>query len=206
MPHPLLANRQTVRNNAAARAAVLEMLREDHKRAKKAFHDFALLDLDTEAESARRLVERTCAELTMHAALEDEFIYPATRRVLADEELIDEAEVEHVSMRRLVDTLRKMEPTDRKYCAYFAVLGEYLRSHIKEEEVEIFPVLQSAKIDWLAMKDAIDIRRAELQAGLPEPPELIDALRDGAGDRAVGRGSMGPPRAQVGRPYAVSRA
>jgi len=176
MPHALLANRQHVRNNSAARAAVLEMLREDHKRAKKAFHDFALLDLDSESESARRLVERTCAELTMHAVLEDEFIYPAARRVLADEELVDEAEVEHVALRRLIDTLRKMEPTDRKYCAYFAVLGEYLRSHIKEEELEIFPILHAAKIDWVTLKDSIDMRRAELQASLPEPPQLVEAL------------------------------
>lgn len=205
MPHAQLVNRQRVRNTAAARAAVLEMLREDHKRAKKAFHDFALLDLDGDAETARRLVERTCAELTMHAILEDEFIYPAARRVLADEELVDEAEVEHVTIRRLIDTLRKMAPSDRKYCAYFAVLGEYVRNHIKEEELEIFPVLQGAKIDWMTMKEAIEMRRSELQAGFPEPPELIDALHDAAG---LGASAIGvPPRYTNGHnPGALTRA
>lgn len=177
MPHAHLVNRNRLRVVANARAAVLETLKEDHKRAKKAFHDFSLLDLDEDPEGARRLVERTCAELTMHATLEEEFLYPAARRVMVEEEVVDEAEVEHVATRRLIDTLRKMGPSDKKYSAYFAVLGEYVRNHIKEEELEIFPILQGAKLDWVAMKEDMDIRRSELLASFPEPAELTRVMR-----------------------------
>lgn len=177
MPHALLINRNRTRANTMACAAVLDMLREDHKRAKKAFHEFSLMDIDDDPESARLLVTRTCAELTMHASLEESFLYPAARSVIAEEEMVDEAEVEHVTTRRLIDTLRKMSPTDKKYCAYFAVLGEYVRSHIREEELEMFPLLQGAKLDWVAIKQQMDMRRSELLTNFPEPLELVRTLR-----------------------------
>jgi hemerythrin superfamily protein len=69
------------RNESKVRNAVLDMLKQDHRKAKKAFSDFDKL-ADEEREQCEQIVERTCAELEVHAALEEEIFYPAVRRAI----------------------------------------------------------------------------------------------------------------------------
>lgn len=159
-------DRSRPRSISAARNEVLGMLKDDHKRAKKAFGDFENLDSDDECA---RLVDRTCGELTVHAMLEEELFYPAIRDVMRDSGLLEEAEVEHASARSLIEQLGSLSPGEERYAATFTVLGEYLQHHIKEEEREIFPQLSGARIDWEGLCDAMITRRSELiEQFLPE--------------------------------------
>jgi hypothetical protein len=57
-------------NGSKAKNEVLDMLKQDHKRAKKAFSDFEKLGSGDE-ERSEAIVERTCAELEVHATLEE---------------------------------------------------------------------------------------------------------------------------------------
>lgn len=155
------------------------MLKDDHKRAKKAFRDFERLDPEKDPEACAQLVAQCCAELTLHATLEEELLYPAARNVLADEALIDEAEVEHASAKELISQLQQMQPDEEKFAARFTVLGEYLKHHIKEEEGEIFPRLSGAKLDWQALQAQILARREQLS------DELMPADGDGADGMAA---------------------
>lgn len=161
------------RSSSTARNEVLEMLKEDHKKAKKAFRDFEKLDAEQDADACAAIVQQTCAELTLHATLEEECFYPAVRQALADDaDLLDEAEVEHQSAKDLIEKLQGMQPGDAKFAASFTVLGEYVAHHVKEEESEMFPKLTRAKIDWDALSDQMSARRAELEEQLlPEPAE-----------------------------------
>lgn len=167
------------RGASPARSAILEMLKDDHKRAKKAFRDFERLDPEKDPEACAQLVAQCCAELTLHATLEEELLYPAARNVLADEALIDEAEVEHASAKELIAQLQQMQPDEEKFAARFTVLGEYLKHHIKEEEGEIFPRLSGAKLDWQALQAQILARREQLS------DELMPADGDGADGMAA---------------------
>jgi len=167
------------RGASPARSAILEMLKDDHKRAKKAFRDFERLDPEKDPEACAQLVAQCCAELTLHATLEEELLYPAARNVLADEALIDEAEVEHASAKELISQLQQMQPDEEKFAARFTVLGEYLKHHIKEEEGEIFPRLSGAKLDWQALQAQILARREQLS------DELMPADGDGADGMAA---------------------
>ncbi|MGE5384348.1 MAG: hemerythrin domain-containing protein [Betaproteobacteria bacterium] len=162
-------NRSNNRADSTARNIILTMLKDDHKRAKKAFRDFEKLDPHEDAEECRALVEQTCGELEVHAALEEELFYPAARNYLSEEDLIDEAEVEHASLKSLIQQLKNMEPEDEKYAATFTVLGEYVKHHVREEENEMFPQLGRAKMDWKGLCDEMNSRREELmQEFLPE--------------------------------------
>ena len=58
----------------------------------------------------KEIVDQTCAELEVHARLEEELFYPAAREVLKEADLIDEAEVEHNSAKALIAQLREMVP------------------------------------------------------------------------------------------------
>ena len=147
---------------SSARTQILDELREDHKRVKKAYKQFQKLDASTDPEACAEIVTMVLDELTVHARLEEELLYPAARAQLKDAGLIDEAEVEHESMHALIDQLRGLNPEDEKYAARFTVLCEYVLHHVKEEEGEMFPQLEKAKLDWEGMAAQMTVRRAEL--------------------------------------------
>jgi len=161
---------------ASARDQVIELLKEDHKMVKKAFKDFEKRDAASEETEA--FVAQVCAELEVHATIEEELFYPAARAALEgeDEELIDEAEVEHNSAKMLIAELQGMSADDRMMKANFTVLGEYVQHHIKEEEDEMFKKLGRAKVDWDSLLHDMQQRQQELRAekGLAE-----DAQADG---------------------------
>lgn len=174
---------------AAAREEVLNMLIADHKRAKKSFKDFEKLDAQKQADAAKELVEQTCAELQVHTTLEEELFYPAVRQALKEQDLLDEAEVEHASAKQLIEQLQSMQQQnqlDGKFSATFTVLGEYVKHHIKEEEGELFEQCEKAgtKVDWAALGEQMKARKAELMEELlPQPAGALTAgLKAGAAD------------------------
>jgi hemerythrin superfamily protein len=118
---------------------------------------------DADEEEIQTLVETACAELTIHATVEEEIFYPALRDALDDTDMLDEAEVEHASAKQLITELSAMQPGDDLYEAKFTVLGEYVQHHIGEEEDEIFPKAKKAKLDLEAMGDEISARKTELR-------------------------------------------
>jgi len=141
---------------------VLKMLKEDHKKVKGIFDEFE------EASDKRRkakLVLEGVQELEVHAALEEELVYPALRKEMEEEEeLMDEALEEHHVVHVLIGELKEMSPEDERYFAKFTVLAENVRHHIKEEEGEMFPQAADAEIDWEELQQSVEQRKAELTA------------------------------------------
>jgi hypothetical protein len=154
------------RKGPSAHSEVIAMLKDDHNRAKKAFTEFEKLDVLEDSAECEALVKQTCAELEAHAMLEEELFYPAAREALDEDDLIDEAEVEHMTVRMLIEQLKDMSPEEEKYAATFKVLGEYVKHHLKEEEEEMFGQLSRAKIDWDALEQKMLERREELMSQL----------------------------------------
>ena len=185
------------RNNSAAKSAIIEELKEDHKRAKQAFREAEKLDADEDGEELKALVEQTCAELEVHATLEEELFYPAVREVLKDGDLIDEAEVEHGSAKALMAQLRAMGPEDEKYAATFKVLGEYINHHVKEEEGEIFPAMQGRSgVEWEDVQEQMMTRREQLMSemGLSEEAEEGEEIEGADGRSGAQRGARSSTR------------
>jgi hemerythrin-like domain-containing protein len=162
------AQRESARTATAARTEVLNMLKQDHKKVKKAFQDFERLDKRKQGDECQALAMQTCADLTVHTTLEEEIFYPAIRAAMREQGLIDEAEVEHASAKTLIADLQQLPPEDRAYAATFKVLGEYVQHHIKEEESEIFPQLTRAKLDWDDLRQQMMARRESLEAELQQ--------------------------------------
>ncbi|KIF83667.1 hemerythrin [Noviherbaspirillum autotrophicum] len=153
------------------------MLADDHKRVLRMFDDFEQMkeENDPDDESRQLLVENTCAELTIHAQVEEELFYPALREAIDDLDLLDEAEVEHASAKQLITELAAMQPEDDLYDAKFTVLGEYVRHHIQEEEKEIFPKAKKAGLDLEGIGDEIRQRKLELREELGiAPAEAVE--------------------------------
>ena len=143
---------------------VLTLLKEDHDKVKDAFKQFESLDR-ADVETCRELVETVCADLRMHSMLEEEIVYPALREAIGDEDLMNEAAIEHEMAETLIDQLENMGPDDPNYFATFTVLGEYVMHHVKEEEGEMFPQAKKAKdLDLAALGEQVMARKEELAA------------------------------------------
>jgi hemerythrin-like domain-containing protein len=152
---------------------VLALLVEDHNKVKKLFDQFEKMKKEDEQddEAKQMIVETACAELTIHAQVEEEIFYPAMRESLDDADLLDEAEVEHASAKQLISELSAMQPGDELYDAKFTVLGEYVKHHIEEEEKELFPKAKKEKAALEGLAEEISQRKMELREELGLPSE-----------------------------------
>jgi len=139
----------------------LAMLKADHDKVKKMFKDFEKLEAN-ESEEKAQLVRQACAELKVHTQLENEIVYPAVREAIEEDDLMDEALVEHQAAEELISQLEQMEPGDEMYDAKFTVLGEYVRHHVKEEQGEMFPEAKKSKLDLAALGERMRARKDEL--------------------------------------------
>jgi len=143
----------------------IEILAEDHRKAEDLFDDYETAKVDAGDDEKEERVAAICRELTLHAAVEEELFYPAARESLdaEDGDMIDEAEVEHSTVKDLVDELREMAPADDLYDAKVKVLCEYVRHHVQREEGEIFPALRGTNLDLDALGEEIAARKQELE-------------------------------------------
>ena len=140
----------------------LTMLKEDHDKVKDAFKQFESLDREDVA-TCRELVESVCADLRVHTLLEEEIVYPAVRAAIGDEDLMNEAAIEHETAKTLIEQLENMGPDDPNYFATFTVLGEYVMHHVEEEEGEMFPQAKKAKdLDLVSLGEQLMARKQEL--------------------------------------------
>jgi hemerythrin-like domain-containing protein len=151
--------------NAKNAMDAISILTEDHDRVKTMFTDFDKLTKSEDKEQEKSaLVERICEELTIHARIEEEIFYPAVRAAIDDDDLMDEADVEHAGAKELIAQLEEMEPGDDHFDAKVTVLGENVDHHVKEEQGEIFPKAKKAKLDFVALGAQLLERKKELQA------------------------------------------
>jgi hemerythrin-like domain-containing protein len=139
----------------------INMLKEDHDRVEKAFKEFEKLDRE-DTETVRQLVMTVCEDLKIHTTLEEEIFYPAVREAIDDEDLMNEASVEHETAKMLIEQLENMQPDDPNYYATFTVLGEYVMHHVEEEEGEMFPAAKKTDIDFDALAQQMKERKEEL--------------------------------------------
>ena len=142
-------------------ASAIDMLKEDHAKVKKAFKEFENLDR-SDTEACRQVVKSVCEDLKVHTTLEEEIFYPAVRAAIEDEDIMNEAAVEHETAKMLIEQLENSGPDDPQYFATFTVLGEYVMHHVKEEEGEMFPQAKKAELDLDALGEQMKARKEEL--------------------------------------------
>ena len=148
----------------------LQLLTADHREVKAMFQQYdKLAEAGGRGDERMLLASQICVALTLHAQVEEEILYPAARQALtSDEDLVDEAYVEHASAKSLVAQIKTMTSDQPLFDAKLKVLGEYVDHHVKEEENELFPKLHKSRLDLGAMGERIAQRKKQLMA-LPEP-------------------------------------
>jgi hemerythrin superfamily protein len=109
-----------------------DVLEEDHREVEGWFDEFDELK-DSDEDRKAELAEKICFALKVHAQIEEEIFYPQAREASQDNDLIDEALVEHSTVKNLIAEIESMEVGEELYDAKIRVLGEMVRQHIKEE-------------------------------------------------------------------------
>jgi hemerythrin superfamily protein len=128
----------------------LSLLIKDHKDVKEMFEQFEGLS-DRSKATKKKVADQICQALTVHTQLEDEIFYPAVREAVSDDDLMDEALVEHASAKELIEQIQSMEADDDLYDAKVKVLSEQVEHHVREEEDEMFPKVRKTNLDVSAL-------------------------------------------------------
>ena len=152
----------------------IAFLRADHDKIEDLFSTFDEIKYGRAEEDKQRVVGELCREIRMHAVIEEELFDPAVRAEIADDDLMNEASVEHEGIRRLVCELESMQPADEMLNARMHVLDAYVTHHVREEEENIFPRARESEIDLAALAGRMVRRKAKL---LQDP---VAPMPDGA--------------------------
>jgi hemerythrin superfamily protein len=142
----------------------IALLIADHRHVAKLFADFKNLKDEGSDEEKASVVRQICQELLVHSSIEEEIFYPAVRRAIEDDDLMDQALVEQTGAKDLIAQLQAAEPDDDLYDAKVIVLGEQIDHHVMEEEGNMFPQARGAGVDIETIGSEMLARKAELLA------------------------------------------
>ena len=141
----------------------IKLLTQDHKDVDALFKRYdKMCEAGGPAAQRAELARQICAMLTVHTTIEEEIFYPAARAALKEQDLLDEAEVEHASAKALIEQIESASPDSELYDAKVKVLGEYIRHHVKEEQDEMFPKVRRSQLDLVLVGEAMASRKQEL--------------------------------------------
>ena len=155
------AGKSAAKSTAARGQDAIALLKADHREVEKLFGQF---EKAKDEDRKQALADKICLELKVHTQIEEEIFYPAGREYLDDEEMIDEAVVEHAAAKDLIAEIEGMQPSDDLYDAKVTVLQEQIEHHVEEEEKELFPKLKKTDMDMKAVGAQLKSRKAELMA------------------------------------------
>jgi hemerythrin len=149
----------------------LEMLIADHRKVSTMFDRYEDEKEDAGEDQKRELAQRICMELKVHTQIEEELFYPWARENLDEEDLIEEAIVEHQSAKDLIAQIEGASDVDETFDAKVKVLGEYIKHHVKEEEQPggIFAQAKRGDEDLEATGERLRVRKEELMAEMSPP-------------------------------------
>lgn len=123
----------------------LEMLERDHREVEQLYSQLESAGATGRSDDQKRIAERIIAELSVHATVEEQLLYPASRDAVADgDSLVDESLHEHQEMKEILADLDGAAPSDPGFSENFEKLMGEVRHHVEEEENELFPQLRSA--------------------------------------------------------------
>ena len=142
----------------------VKLLKQDHRDVEGWFDEYEQLDDDAEKLA---LFDKIALALKVHTRIEEEIFY-AEERGEVEDDLLDEAQVEHDGAKKMIAEIEAMKPGEDLYDAKVKVLGEYVKHHVKEEEQPggIFAQAKRGDIDLDAMGERLKARKEELMTDM----------------------------------------
>jgi Hemerythrin HHE cation binding domain len=157
---PAKSKPRRMRRSGRRDPAAVTLLKKDHRQVEEWFDEYEQLEGE---EEKRELFEKIALALKVHTALEEEIFY-AEERGEVEDDMLDEAQVEHDAAKKMIAEIEAMKPGDELFDAKVKVLGEYVKHHVKEEEQPggIFAQAKKGEEDLDEMGERLKSRKEEL--------------------------------------------
>lgn len=148
----------------AKSADAIELLKSDHRQVEEWFEQF---EKSRSVDKKVKLAKNICAALTAHTKIEEEIFYPTFIEATGDEDMHDEALVEHDSAKQLIAEIEDGKPGQDMWEAKVTVLSEYIKHHVKEEEQRngMFAKAKKSDMDLEELGEQMAARKKELMNG-----------------------------------------
>lgn len=163
-------HKETVMPNA------LELLNHDHREVEQLFAQF-------ESTQDFSIALQICRELTVHAAVEEEIVYPVLAEI--NEDVEQEAEEEHDDAKELIARIEGMTPDHPGLVATVMKLKGAIEHHVEEEESEAWTEMRKGASDQLdELGRQVEQRKQELLGAMDggeRPPAAPTEVRGRAG-------------------------
>lgn len=128
-----------------ASSDAIELLISDHREVEQLFEMMKAARVTGNVDEQRYVAEHVVEDLSVHAVIEEEILYPAMRDALPDgDQLVDEALEEHQEAKELLTRIDGKDPQSEDARAAFDQLVASITHHVDEEEGELLPRLRGA--------------------------------------------------------------
>ena len=176
------ARARTTTSKRPAPRDVIAVLKADHHDVEQLFRSFEKAGDHAYAEK-RDLADRMISALSVHAAVEEQILYPWVRATIqdADDQTLEALEEHHV-VKWLLSEIEDMDPEHERFDAKVTVLTESVRHHVREEETEMF----------------VSLRQVGTRAELLDLGEQITEAKRTAPTRPHPRSADTPPMNLIG--------
>jgi hypothetical protein len=157
----------------------IALLKADHREVEELFEKF---ENASGKDRKQQLAEQICNELKIHSMIEEEIFYPALRGKIEDD-LLDEAYVEHDGAKVLINDIMSGGADEEFYDAKVKVLSEEIEHHVEEEEKRsegMFAQARDTDVDLVELRDQMAARKEELKAQAESeglPPAQLTAVQ-----------------------------
>jgi hemerythrin superfamily protein len=140
------------------------LLKADHRKVDKLFKEF---EGAKTTSSKQKLMDEIVKELTVHASIEEDLVYPLLETQEGKTaERTQEANEEHhllkVALAELADTPASSKQAKPKV----KVISELVKHHVKEEESQLLPKLESSGVDLKVLAEQMRERKQQLMGGI----------------------------------------
>ncbi|MFF9024814.1 hemerythrin domain-containing protein [Streptomyces eurythermus] len=178
---------------------VIAELTTDHREVEELFGKIEALPPGD--AQRKKYADQAVIELVRHSVAEEAYLYPAVREFLPDGDRIADKEIEdHAEAERTMKELERVEADAPEFDRLIGELMTEIRSHVRDEEDNLFPQLRDAASGDELMKLGDKVRQAKKTAptrphpSAPDTPPANKLLAPGAGmvdrirDALTGRG------------------
>jgi hemerythrin superfamily protein len=126
--------KKAARSGSTRQRDVIALIKADHATVNQLFRRYQALG-DRAFRSKRGVADRVIKELSIHAAVEEQVLYPNVRAALPNgERLVKEAIEEHQSLKEALVALEKGRPESADFDDLMTEIRDQVRHHVKEEE------------------------------------------------------------------------
>ena len=143
------------------------LLTADHRKVQALFDEYERSSGSSEEKF--EIAKTVCGEVLIHMAIEEAIFYPAVRQYVRDDDLVNQAEVEHEGAKEIIRQLGDIKPDDPIFHAKMTVLAEQVSHHVQEEELSMFPKVLLSEADIVALGKELLTAKNEMRTNLGLP-------------------------------------